>query len=116
MLTTTFKRNPMEPVSGAHIPALDECIAHVVVGNLDSVIRCSTTGIEKHGIHRTLKTPSFIPEADETDLDEVKVQCMTCTIAQINQRYGLPRTPALVDVFNRSLQPMKMACISKLIS
>jgi NitT/TauT family transport system substrate-binding protein len=54
-----------------------------------------------------MKNLMLTPEAAEIGMGDVKDDRLARSIVQLNESYGLPRSPAPSEVFNRSFLPAK---------
>ena len=63
--------------------------------------------IEKRRMVYTMKNLMFTAEAAEIGIGDVKDDRLARSIVQLNESYGLPRSPAPAEVFNRSFLPLK---------
>ena len=61
--------------------------------------------IEKRRMVYTMKNLMFTAEAAEIGIGDVKDDRLARSIVQLNESYGLPRSPAPAEVFNRSFLP-----------
>jgi NitT/TauT family transport system substrate-binding protein len=95
--------------------ALKECIAQPdpCIDNLAKNEPLINKDIEKRRMAYVLKTTILTPETAELGLGDVKDSRMTGAISQIVESYGLARTPAPSEVFNRSFLPPKQERLVK---
>ena len=63
--------------------------------------------IEKRRMIYTMKNLMFTAEAADIGIGDVKDDRLARSIVQLNESYGLPRSPAPAEVFNRSFLPPK---------
>lgn len=63
--------------------------------------------IEKRRLVYTMKNLMLTPEAAELGMGDVKDDRLTRSIVQLNESFGLPRSPAPAEIFNRSFLPAK---------
>ncbi|KAF7598872.1 MAG: hypothetical protein CGU28_09775 [Candidatus Dactylopiibacterium carminicum] len=89
--------------------AVKECIAQtdVCIDNLVKNEPLINRDIEKRRLQYTVKTLMLTPETASIGLGDVDDTRMSRAIAQLDQSYGLPRSPAPAEVFDRSFLPPK---------
>ena len=89
--------------------ALKECAAQpdACMDNMMKHEPLINREIEKRRLIYTLKNLMLTPEAAEIGMGDVKDDRLTRSIGQLNESYGLPRSPAASEVFNRSFLPPK---------
>ena len=63
--------------------------------------------LEKRRLIYTMKNLMFTAEAAEIGMGDVKDDRLARSIVQLNESYGLPRNPAVAEVFNRAFLPPK---------
>ena len=63
--------------------------------------------LEKRRLIYTMKNLMLTAEAAEIGMGDVKDDRLARSIVQLNESYGLPRNPAVSEVFNRSFLPPK---------
>lgn len=89
--------------------AVKECVAQTdaCIDNLAKNEPLIDKDIEKRRLQYTVKSLMVTPETDNIGLGDVDDARMTRAIAQLDESYGLPRSPAPSEVFNRSFLPPK---------
>ncbi|MDB5799230.1 MAG: putative transporter periplasmic substrate binding protein [Rhodocyclales bacterium] len=95
--------------------AVKECIAtpDACIDNLAKNEPLINKDIEKRRMIYTLKSLVLTPEAAEIGVGDIKDDRMTRAITQLDESYGLPRSPAPAEVFNRSFLPPRSERIMK---
>jgi NitT/TauT family transport system substrate-binding protein len=95
--------------------AVKECIAtpDACIDNLAKNEPLINKDIEKRRMVYTLKSLVLTPEAAEIGVGDIKDDRMTRAITQLDESYGLPRSPAPSEVFNRSFLPPRSERIMK---
>ena len=109
--TQLFKERP-QAVAGlvrAINRAVKECAAQpdACMDNLVKHEPLMNREMEKRRLIYTMKNLMLTPEAAEIGMGDVKDERLARAIGQLNESYGLPRTPAASEVFNRSFLPPK---------
>ena len=89
--------------------AVKECAAQAdaCMDNLVKHEPLMNREMEKRRLIYTMKNLMLTPEAAEIGMGDVKDERLTRAIGQLNESYGLPRTPAPSEVFNRTFLPPK---------
>ena len=95
--------------------AVKDCIAtpDACIDNLAKNEPLINKDIEKRRMIYTLKSLVLTPEAAEIGVGDIKDDRMTRAITQLDESYGLPRSPAPAEVFNRSFLPPRAERIMK---
>ncbi|MEC5384351.1 ABC transporter substrate-binding protein [Uliginosibacterium sp. H3] len=95
--------------------AVKECIAtpDACIDNLAKNEPLINKDIEKRRLIYTVKSLMLTPEVAEIGLGDIKDDRMARAITQLDESYGLPRSPAPGEVFNRSFLPAKSERIVK---
>lgn len=95
--------------------AVKDCAAQpdACIDNLAKHEPLINKDIEKRRLVYTMKNLMLTPEAAEIGMGDVKDDRLTRSIQQINESYGLPRSPAAGEVFNRSFLPPRADRIVK---
>lgn len=89
--------------------AIKDCIAQTdaCIDNLAKNEPLINKDIEKRRLQYTAKSLMLTPETARLGLGDVDDARMARAIAQLDESYGLPRSPAPGEVFNRSFLPPK---------
>lgn len=89
--------------------AVKDCAAQpdACIDNLAKHEPLINKDIEKRRLTYTMKNLMLTPEAAEIGMGDVKDDRLTRSIGQLNESYGLPRSPAAAEVFNRSFLPAR---------
>ena len=95
--------------------AMKDCITQpdACIDNLAKNEPLINKDIEKRRMIYVLKSNVLTPESNELGLGDVSDARMTRAIAQIVDSYELARTPAPVEIFNRSFLPPKQERLVK---
>ena len=89
--------------------AIKDCAAQpdVCIDVLAKVEPLINKDLEKRRLIYTMKNLMLTAEAAEIGMGDVKDDRLARSIVQLNESYGLPRNPAVSEVFNRSFLPPK---------
>jgi NitT/TauT family transport system substrate-binding protein len=89
--------------------AIRECAAQpdACIDNLAKNEPLINKDIEKRRLVYTMKNLMLTPEAAELGMGDVKDDRLARSISQLNESFGLPRSPAPAEIFNRSFLPAK---------
>ena len=89
--------------------AIKDCAAQpdVCIDVLAKIEPLINKDLEKRRLIYTLKNLMLTAEAAEIGMGDVKDDRLARSIVQLNESYGLPRNPAVSEVFNRSFLPPK---------
>ncbi|MEC5398205.1 ABC transporter substrate-binding protein [Uliginosibacterium sp. H1] len=95
--------------------AVKDCVAQPdpCIDNLAKNEPLINKDIEKRRMLYTLKSLVLTKEVGEIGLGDVKDDRLARAITQLDESYGLPRSPAPAEVFNRSFLPPKAERIVK---
>ena len=89
--------------------AIKDCAAQpdVCIDVLAKIEPLINKDLEKRRLIYTMKNLMLTAEAAEIGMGDVKDDRLARSIVQLNESYGLPRNPAVSEVFNRSFLPPK---------
>lgn len=118
LVSSRLAKDKPKAVSGllkAVNQAVKECIVQVdaCIDNLARNEPLINKSIEKRRLEYTLRTAMLTPEEARLGLGDVDDARMANAIAQIVSSYGLPRTPAAGEVFNRGFLPARLDRVVK---